>query len=464
MFPQEPRNYYNIIYNNVIANSGIIHQGYFTTSGSLKESLSLRGNELLDEIAPKLGVNYKRIGALFCATTSNEAKTLIGEYKKSKNRKVDVEYIEDPKRIQELEPLLKKSVIAVLHFPQAGIIVPWELTIALAENAVLNGVKLELKFHVGYIERSNDYYSLHSTDGKKIDTQTIINAAGLYSDKIANMIGDSSFNIYPRRGEYIMFDKNSLPLRKILFPTPSVVSKGIIIGPTLHGNFFVGPNAQEIEFKDGTFTTPQGLNEVLTGGMKLVDLPLRKHITNFAGLRAFTLKHDFIIEPSKVVPQFLHAAGIDSPGLSSCLAIAERIEYLLEKDCGYVFNKNLEYNEILDQQQRFPDLSNEELAKKIQDNSQWGNIICRCEHVTEAEIVEACHRPIPCTNTDMIKRRLRPGMGRCQGGFCLAKVMKIISRERKIIYEKITKSGGRSYIVFERSKKLRSQVFKGDYI
>lgn len=464
MFPQEPRNYYNIIYHNVIANSGIIHQGYFTTSGSLKESLSLRGNELLDEIAPKLGVNYKRIGALFCATTSNETKTLVGEFKKSKNRKVSVEYIEDPKKIQELEPLLKKSIIAVLHFPRSGIIVPWELTIALAEHAVLNGVKLELKFQVGYIEHSNDYYSLYSTDGKKIDVRTIINAAGLYSDKIANMVGDSSFNIYQSKGEYIMFDKNSLPLRKILFPTPSVVSKGIVIGPTLHGNFYVGPNAQEIEFKDGTFTTPQGLNEVLTGGMKLVDLPLRKHITNFAGLRAFTLKHDFIIESSKVVPQFLHAAGIDSPGLSSCLAIAERIEYLLEKDCGYVFNKNLEYNEILDQQQRFPDLSNVELAKKIQDNSQWGNIICRCEHVTEAEIVEACHRPIPCTNTDMIKRRLRPGMGRCQGGFCLAKVMKIISRERKIIYEKITKSGGRSYIVFERSKKLRSQVFKGDYI
>ncbi len=446
------------------ANSGIIHQGYFTSKGTLKETLCLRGSALFNELCPQLDVPFKRTGALFCATTKNELKTLEGEFKNSQERNAPAEFIDDRGKIKKLEPLLKESVIAVLHFPEAGILVPWDLTIALAEHALLNGVELKLQFEVAFIKKNDEIFTIHSSEGEKIQVKTIINAAGLYSDKIAKMIGDESFNIIPRRGQYIMFDKHSLNLQKILFPTPTVVSKGIVVGPTMHGNFYVGPNANEVDSKEGTNTSIKGLNEILTGGSKLVDLPLRKHITNFAGLRASTLRHDFIIEPSKQDGQFIHAAGIDSPGLTSSLAIAERVEEILQKDCGFTFSKRTQYIPTLSSQIRMENLNEEELKSKIAENPQWGNIVCRCEMVSEAEIVEACHRQIPCTNTDMVKRRLRPGMGRCQGGFCQAKIMKIISRERDMLYEKVTKTGGKSYLVFNRTKNLGSEIFNGDHL
>jgi glycerol-3-phosphate dehydrogenase len=299
-------------------------------------------------------------------------------------------------------------------------------------------------------------------DGRQITARTIINAAGLFSDRVARMVGDESFNIIPRRGEYIMFDKNTLNLQKILFPTPTVLSKGIVVAPTRHDNFFVGPNAHEVDSVDAINTSSQGLNEILEGGQKIVDeLPLRKHITNFAGIRASTLKHDFIIKQSDSVPHLILAAGIDSPGLSSCLAIAERIEVILKEECHYELVENLNYTRTRTSQTRLADLTDPELAQKIHKNPQWGNIICRCEFVSEAEIVKACHLPIPCTNTDMIKRRLRPSMGRCQGGFCLPKVMKIISRERDMIFEQVTKTGGQSDIVFKRTKNLSSEIYQG---
>ncbi len=449
------------------ANSGIIHQGYFTTKGSLKEKLCLRGNELIDEIGPKIGVEYERIGAIFCATNKIEHETLEGEYIKSQNRGVEVELITELSRIHEIEPQLNDNVITILHFPRAGIIIPFELTIALAEHAMINGVELNLEFEVVFIKRDteNDVFEIHSDDGKKIKAKTIINAAGIYSDKIARMVGLEDFIIIPRRGEYILFDKDSLPLKKIIFPTPTPASKGIVISKTVHGNFFIGPNATEIESKEGINTTSIGLNEIIAGARKIIkNLPFKKNITNFAGIRASTHQHDFIVEESSI-PQFINVAGIDSPGLSSSLAIAEMVEQILKKKCGYKFIKKGDYIPTRNKQILLSDLSEKELSEKIKENPQWGQIICRCEQVTEAEIVEACNGPIPVKNTDMIKRRLRPGMGRCQGGFCLPKVMKIISREKDMILERVTKTGGKSFIVFRRTKLLSSEVIdKGDLL
>ncbi len=449
------------------ANSGIIHQGYFTTKGSLKEKLCLRGNDLIDEIGPKIGVEYERIGAIFCATNKIERETLESEFTKSQNRGVDVEIITDLNRIHVIEPQLNDNVITILHFPRAGIIIPFELTIALAEHAIINGCELKLEFEVGFIKRDteNDVFEIRSADGRKIKAKTIINAAGIYSDKIARMVGLEDFIIIPRRGEYILFDKDSLPLKKIIFPTPTPASKGIVISKTVHGNFFIGPNATEIDSKEGINTTSIGLNEIITGARKIIkNLPFKKNITNFAGIRASTHQHDFIVEESSI-PQFINVAGIDSPGLSSSLAIAELVEQILKKNCGYTFIKREDYIPTRNKQILLSDLSEEELAKKIKENPQWGQIICRCEQVTEAEIVEACRGPIPVKNTDMIKRRLRPGMGRCQGGFCLPKVMKIISREQDMIMEQVTKTGGDSFIVFERTKHLNSEVIeKGDML
>jgi glycerol-3-phosphate dehydrogenase len=449
------------------ANSGIIHQGYFTTKGSLKETLCLRGNELIDEIGPKIGVEYERIGAIFCATNKVECEILKSEYTKSQDRGVKVELITDLNRIHEIEPQLNDNVVRILHFPRAGIIIPFELTIALAEHAMINGVELKLEFKVGFIKRDIEkgVFEIHSDDGRKIKAKTIVNAAGIYSDNIARMVGLEDFIIIPRRGEYILFDKDSLPLKKIIFPTPTPASKGIVISKTVHGNFFIGPNATEIESKEGINTTSTGLNEIIIGARKIIkNLPFKKNITNFAGIRASTHQHDFIVEESSI-PQFINVAGIDSPGLSSSLAIAEMVENILKKNCGYKFIKKEDYIPTRNKQILLSDLSEKELAEKIKENPRWGQIICRCEQVSEAEIVEACNGPILVTNTDQIKRRLRPGMGRCQGGFCLPKVMKIISRERDMILERVTKTGGKSFIVFRRTKLLSSEVIdKGDLL
>jgi glycerol-3-phosphate dehydrogenase len=442
------------------ANSGIIHAPYMI-HGKMKEEMNMRGCPMFDEICPQIGIDFKRIGAIFCATKKNDLQILESELELCKKRGFPVELIQDKKKIAELEPQLKKNIYAVLHFPTAGIIIPFEYTVALAEHAVMNGVNLHLQFQVGVIRNENGVFHIYSNEGKILKAKTIINAAGVYSDKVEKMVGIETFTITPRRGEYILFDKDALPLNKIIFPTPNLESKGIVIAPTLHGNFFIGPNAHEIDSKEGNQTTTKGLNEIIKGAQALVKkLPFKKNITNFAGVRATANAHDFIIGATDV-PNFINAAGIDSPGLSSSLAIAEKVEHIIREETDLTLIEKSNYIKERKKQVRFADLSKEELSQRIEKNPQWGNMICRCEQVTEAEIVEACHAPIPCTNADMIKRRLRPSMGRCQGGFCLPKVMKIISRERNIIYEQVTKSGKNSRIVFDRTKNITSEVIQG---
>jgi glycerol-3-phosphate dehydrogenase len=443
------------------ANSGIIHSGYFFPKGSKKEKYNLRGAPMFDQVCKQIGVDFARPGALFCASDEDEIKILREEKELAKTRQIPFDFIEDKAKIHELEPVLNSSILAALFFPTAGIIVPFEFTVGLAEHAVMNGTTLYLGFNVVTIENSENGFIVTSEDKRTIIAKSIVNAAGVYSDKIANMVGLNSFQIKPRRGEYIMLDKGAIPLNHVLFPTPTGISKGILVSMTMHGNIFMGPNAQEIDHKEENSTTTAGLNEIITGARKLVsNIPTRLAITNFAGVRATTAGHDFIVEATKV-PQFVNAAGIDSPGLSSCLAIAEAIEEILEKDCKYKFILKTNYIPKRNRQIRFKDLREEELAQRISENPQWGQMICRCESVTEAEIVAACHAPIPASNTDMIKRRLRPGMGRCQGGFCLPKVMKIISRELHVPYLNVTKTGNKSIIVTGRSKKLESEIFKG---
>jgi glycerol-3-phosphate dehydrogenase len=324
----------------------------------------------------------------------------------------------------------------------------------------MNGTELLLGFDVVGIEKKTDYFIIKAANGTSIQAKTVVNAAGVNSDKMAQMVGLNDFTIIPRKGEYILFDKNTIPVKTVIFPTPTLASKGILVSPTLHTNIFIGPNAHECQDRDITATTTAGLNEIISGARKLVpNIPLRFAITNFAGVRATPSTHDFIIGRTSV-PQFVNAAGIESPGLSSCLAIAEKIvEEVLPKDCGYKYVMRSNYIATRKAPERFNHLTQEQLAQKIKENPQWGQMVCRCEMVTEAEIVEACHGPIPVTNTDMIKRRLRPGMGRCQGGFCLPKVMKILSREQKIVYNEVTKWGHNSKIVMERTKNLKPEVY-----
>ncbi len=447
------------------ANSGIIHAGYAQADGSLKAKLNVIGAKMFDDVCPKIGVEYKRIGSMMCAKDEHGLKILMKEKAQGERRGVKVELIVDRNKIKDMEPNIADDVIAVLYAPEAGIIIPFELAVGLAEHAVMNGIEFRFNFKVVAIEqKGGDGFAIKSENGEIIESKNVINCAGLYSDQVSKMVGLDYFKIVPRKGEYVLLDKNVIEIRHVLFPTPYIsktgsISKGILASPTLHGNIYAGPNAEEIESVEALDTTTAGLNEVISGAKGLVPkLPIREAITNFAGIRATSSTNDFIIEATKV-KGFVNVAGIDSPGLSSCLAIAEMVEGILKNDLKLVLSPKLNYIATRKAPMRLKDFSKEELHKKIQENPRWGTIVCRCETVSEQEIVEACHAPIPAKSLDMIKRRLRPGMGRCQGGFCGPKVMKIISREAKIPLGKITKKGGKSFVVVEPMKNYPDSVY-----
>ena len=252
------------------ANSGIIHAGYFMEDGSMKEKMNLLGYMMFDEVCPQIGVDFIRPGATFCATNEEELETLRCESEVADRRNVPHEFIDDNDRIHELEPALGDNILAVLFYPTAGVIVPFELTIGLAEHAIMNGTSLLLGFEVINITRNDDLFTIESQDGISIQAKTVINAAGVNSDKIANMVGLDDFYIIPRRGEYILFDKNAIPVKTIIFPTPTMASKGILVSPTLHGNILIGPNSHQIDVKEYNATTTDGLNEIIAGAKKLV--------------------------------------------------------------------------------------------------------------------------------------------------------------------------------------------------
>jgi glycerol-3-phosphate dehydrogenase len=338
-----------------------------------------------------------------------------------------------------MEPNITDDVVGVLHAPSAGIVSPYEMTFALADNAATNGVKFFRNQKVSKIKH-RDYVFTIKTKTDEFKANNVINAGGVYAAKISKMVGLDYFEIMPRKGEYILFDRNAMHLNKILFPIPTKVSKGILVCPTIHGNTFVGPNAQNITDKKDISTTEAGLKEIIEGGRRLVpNLPLRASIRNFAGIRAVPSTYDFVIDNTDIYG-FINVGGILSPGLTSCFAIAERVLEFLEL-LGVEFKIKEDYNPYRPKPERFKDLSKEELDAKIKEDPSWGRIICRCEVIPEKEILDAIHAPVGATTVDGVKFRCRPGMGRCQGGFCRPRVMEILSRELKIPFEEVTKRG-----------------------
>jgi glycerol-3-phosphate dehydrogenase len=283
------------------------------------------------------------------------------------------------------------------------------------------------------------------------------------------MVGLNYFTITARKGEYILLDKNAMNLNHILFPIPTEFSKGILVCPTLHGNTFIGPNSNLLDEKDDVSTTSQGLNEIISGAKKMFpNIPLRTAITNFAGLRAISSRgRDFIIEATEV-EGFVNVVGICSPGLSSCLSIAEKVAGIMKEDVGLDLVIKKDWNPYRKPPKRLLQMSEKEISESIKKNPQWGNVICRCETVTEAEIVnvirgaEGCNTPLGARSLDMIKKRLRPGMGRCQGAFCTPKLLKILSRELRIPVEQVTKNVKGSEIIIGRTKGLKSIIWEGD--
>jgi glycerol-3-phosphate dehydrogenase len=365
----------------------------------------------------------------------------------------------DKEKIKYMEPNITDEVVGVLHAPTAGIVSPYEMTFALADNAAMNGVKFFLNQKVRRIKHQ-DYTFTIKTKSNEFKTRNVINAAGLYAARISKLVGLDYFEIMPRKGEYILLDRNALHLNKILFPIPTKISKGILVCPTLHGNTFVGPNAQNITDIKDISTTEAGLKELLEGGRKLVpNLPVRSSIRNFAGLRAVPDTYDFIIDNTDVYG-FINVAGILSPGLTSCFSIANKVVEFLEL-LGVELKIKEDYNPICPKPERFKNFSKEELDQKIKENPSWGRIICRCETIPEKEIIDAIHAPVGATTVDGIKFRCRPGMGRCQGGFCRPRVIEILSRELNIPYEEVTKRGEDTNYLIAKTKDLILKEIEG---
>lgn len=434
------------------ANTAIVHAGYDAEEGTLKAKLNVRGNELYEEVCKELNVPFKRIGSLVIAFSEQEKKTIQELYERGIKNGVPQMEILDKKSVLELEGNLSDEIKGALYAKTAGIVGPWELAIALAENALENGVELLLNSPVTGIKKINDGYCI-TAGNREIKSKMVINCAGIHSDDINNMVNSKGFKILPNRGEYNLFDKSvGNVVNRVIFRCPSEAGKGIVVTPTVHGNLLIGPTAEYIEDKEGLNTTYEGLASVNDHAQHILKkISLKNVITSFAGLRAKTATKDFIIEESKESIGFFNVAGIDSPGLTSAPAIAEYVIELVKRRVGDMKEK-LNFNPYRRPNIHFMELSDEEKVKLIEEDPRFGRIICRCEQITEGEIVDVIKRKAGATTVDGVKRRARPGSGRCQGGFCVPRVMEILAREQGKSITEIVKDRPESYILTGKTK------------
>ncbi len=434
------------------ANSAIIHAGYDAAEGSLMAKLNVRGNEMMDELSKDLDIPFKRNGSLVVCIHKEALGGLQELYDRGIKNKVKGLKILSREEALELEPNLSEDVQGALFAPSAGIVCPFELNIAMAENAYDNGVLFKFNSEVKDIKKDAEGNWHLKTDKEELVAKYVVNAAGVYADNIHNMVSDNKIRIIERRGEYCLLDKQvGGHVSHTIFPQPTKLGKGVLISPTIHGNLIVGPTATDIENKEGTNTTAEGIEDLITkAGSHVRNLPIKNVITSFAGLRAHEEHHDFIIKEVEDAPGFIDCAGIESPGLTASPAIGEMVAGILKDKMG--FKEKDSYRKTRKGIVKTEGLSLDEMNELIRKNPAYGNIICRCEMITEGEIIEAIHRPLGAKSLDGVKRRTRAGMGRCQAGFCSPRTMEILSRELGIPYEEITKSGGSSVIAPGRTK------------
>ena len=433
------------------ANSAIIHGGYDAKPGTLKARFNVEGNAMFDEICKDLSVPFKRIGSLVVGLDREDEKTIKEIYNRGIKNGVPGMEIWNREELKAKEPNISDEANSALYSPTAGIVGPWELTLALMENAMDNGVELSLNREVTDIEKIEDGYKL-TTSEEQIKSQYIVNAAGVYADKIHNMVSKPKFEIIPRKGQYFLFDKSAGDLvNRIIFQTPTEKGKGVLVLPTVHGNLLVGPNAEVVDREDKR-TTEESLEFIKDASKKAVKgIPFREVITSFTGIRATPDNGDFIVEENEDSKGFIDVAGIESPGLSASPAIGKYVGELL-KDIDGNFKENKDFNPKRRPVVHFMDLSDKEKEKIIKKDPKYGRIICRCENITEGEIVDAIHRNAGGRTVDGIKRRVRPGMGRCQGGFCQPRVMEILARELDLDMTEVVKDGPDTNIALWETK------------
>lgn len=434
------------------ANSAIVHAGYDAEPGSLMAKLNVEGNRMMPELSKELDFPFKQCGSFVACLNEEQLPDLEALYNKGITNGVEgLELITDKDRIKEMEPNIADETVGVLYAPTAGIVCPFNLNIAMAENAYTNGVEFNFDTEVENIRRAEDGWVVETNNGT-YETKYIVNAAGVYADKFHNMVSEDKIHITARRGDYLLLDKSAgKHVNHTIFTLPGKYGKGVLVSQTVHGNLIVGPTAIDIEDKEATATTKQGLDRVIEkAGKSVKNLPLKQVITSFAGLRPHEDHNEFIIEEVKDAPGFVDCAGIESPGLASCPAIGKRIAEIISE------SMNLEENpEFVGTRKGIANaetLTKEERIELIKENPAYGNIICRCEMVTEGEIIDAIRRPLGAKSLDGVKRRTRAGMGRCQSGFCAPRTMEILHRELGIPMTEITKSGGKSNMVVGTNK------------
>lgn len=438
------------------ANSAIVHAGFDAECGSLKARLNVLGCMQMEKIAEELDVPYKNNTSLVLAYGEKEERTLQLLLERGRTNGVTGLEIIDSKRLHELEPNISAEATAALLAPTAGIICPYELTMATAENAAVNGTEFFFEYKVDAIKKSGEEFAVCSGD-REIYAKYVVNCAGIGSDEIARMIDpDFPITLIPRRGEYMILDKSEgKNLSATIFTVPNENGKGILLSPTVDGNIIVGPNAHEVE-RDDTATTSEGLEEISRGAKRISPtVNLRAVITSFSGIRPTPSTGDFHIEPSASDGAFLNLVGVESPGLASSPAIADYAVTQLEK-MGVKLDVNENYNpyrrEDGHKKKPFRELTDAEKAERCKSEPAYAKMVCRCETITEGDILESIHRPLGAKNIDMVKMRTRAGMGRCQGGFCSPRVTEILAKELSVDIGNISKREQESKLLFGKTK------------
>ena len=425
-------------------NSGIVHAGYNEKIGTLKAKLNIEGNKIFDDLSRDLQFPFKRNGAFILAFKDEEMKTL--ESLKENGEKLGVEGLEILTREEALniEPNLNKEIVGVLNVKTSGIVSPYEMTIALAENAAENGVEFKLNSKVTNIEKISEGYKVTLNNKEVVSGKIIINASGLEGAFLNNLVSMSKREINPVKGEYCLFDKVAgAMINKTLFQVPNKLSKGVLVTPTAEGNLLVGPNAVEGKTLE---TSREGIDEILDKSKKsLEELPVARILNTFSGIRPKTKEGDFIIEEVEDAKNFINVIGIDSPGLTAAPAIGVYVVNMIKEKLDLVEKKN--FKKTREKIVRFAELSLEEKNKLIKEKPAYGHMVCKCEFVTEGEIVEAIHRPIKALTVDAIKRRTRASMGGCQGVGCTLPISKILSRELGIDISDINKNSEGSPVI-----------------
>ena len=433
------------------ANSAIVHAGYDAKEGTLKAKLNVKGSEMMEGVCRELGVKYKRNGSLVVGFNDEDAATLHALIERGRTNGVKGLSFLKREELLKLEPNIGDGVKCALRAETGAIVCPYELCIAAVGNAMDNGAVLKLNFEVNKIEERDGVYTVSSASDF-VEARTVINCAGVYSDEIAALIGDADFSVRPRRGEYMLLDKECGSLvGHTVFRCPSKMGKGVLVSPTVDGNLLLGPTAEDIDDKSDTSTTPSGLSRLSALATEQVKgIALGKVITSFTGLRATGSTGDFIINSPKA--GFINCAGIESPGLTSAPAIAEYVVDMM-REGGVSLSENPDFNGTRRPSHYFRELSMEEKNEIIRNNPDYAQVICRCETVTKGEIIEAIRTNPRPTDIDGVKRRTRATMGRCQGGFCTPYIVDILAREMGIAVTDVTKSGGNSYINIGKTQK-----------